>query len=57
MSTSPANCFGIQTIGLIQETRMPSVWHLANQLAPVLRSGVIEMPPSRMFHALLYSLR
>ena len=27
---------------LTQETRMPSVWHLANQLAPVLRSGVIE---------------
>jgi hypothetical protein len=42
MSTSHANCFRIQTIGLTQKTCMPSSWHLAKQLAPVLRSGVTE---------------
>jgi hypothetical protein len=57
MPTSHANCLGMQTIGLTQETWMPSGCHLAEQLAPDLGSEVIENADVSHFQALIYCLR
>jgi hypothetical protein len=57
MPTSHAICLGTQTIGLTQETWMPSGWHLAEQLAPDLESEVIENADVSHFQALIYCLR